>query len=380
MLKRNLRLLLAICLTLLPGLMLNPWASFAIDKVTATPTPDEPLDVDAALDEIRTLLGKADYDGVIELAGEILLEDEAHWEAYYYRGFARARQEDWDDAIADYDIALELRPFDAQLWRLRGDMRRQNSDPRGALADYERGLFFNPRSTQTYVSLARLHERDRDKTLRDLYQSIINAGRASRFGNSYRAVDILDQAIEGVERRTRLSQLGYAYYQRANVWTNQAEWDNALADVSVALELQPGMQDYYMTRGYIYSQTEQRELAAPDFFRRMTLIERETVDGELTFAESVTIKMNHGVVARLRFEGEAGQSVTISARDHLGDGVDPLLVLLDVAGVPIAGDDDGGGELDALIADIELPAAGVYTALVSHANGGYEGEVRVSLR
>ncbi len=377
---RRLTLLLVICLALLPSLLISPWASSAIDKVTVTPMPDEPLDVEAALDEIRALLADNAYEGIIELAGDILSADDERWEAYYYRGFVRARQEDWDDAIADYDIALELRPFDAQLWRLRGDMRRENGNPRRALADYERSLFFNPRSTQTYVSLVRLHDRDRDETLRDLYQSIIDAGRASRQGNSYRAIDILDQAIDGVERRSGLSELGYAYYQRANIWTSQEEWDNALADINTALVLQPEMHDYYLTRGFIHAQIEQPALAAPDYYRRMTLLERESVVGELTFAESVTIEMNHGVVARLQFQGEAGQSVTISARDYLGGGVDPLLVLLDADGVPIAGDDDSGGALDALITHIELPAAGVYTALVSHANGGYEGEVRVSLR
>lgn len=377
---RLLTLLLVICLAALPSLLISPGASLAIDKVTVTPTPDEPLDVEATLDEIRALLEKYDYEGVIELAGEILSADEERWEAYYYRGFARARQEDWDDAIADYDIALELRPFDAQLWRLRGDMRRENGDPRRALADYERSLFFNPRSTQIYISLVRLHDRDRDKTLRDFYQSIIDAGRASRQGNSYRAIDILDQAIEGVERRSRHSQLGYAYYQRANIWTSQEEWDKALADINAALERQPEMHDYYLTRGFIHSRMERRELAPPDYFRRMTLLERESIEGELTFAEGITIEMNHGMVARLLFKGEAGQSVTISARDYLGAGVDPLLVLLDADGLPIAGDDDSGGELDALVANIELPAAGVYTALVSHANGGYEGEIRVSLR
>ena len=60
--------------------------------------------------------------------------------------------------------------------------------------------------------------------------------------------------------------------------------------------------------------------------------------------------------------------------------MDPLLVLLDVQGLPVLGNDDGGGQKDALIADYELPQDGVYTLMVSHANGGYEGKIRVSLR
>lgn len=376
--KRILTLLLMMSLILLTSFLISPAASFAIDKVT--PTPDDPLDVDAALDEIQMLLGEHDYGTVIELASEILQTDEERWEAYYYRGFARARQKDWDDAIADYDIALELRPFDAQLWRLRGDMHRETGNPRGALADYERSLFFNPRSTQTYNSLVRLHDRDRDKTLRDLFQSIVDAGRASRQGNSYRAIDILDETVEKVERRSRLTQLGYAYFQRTNVWINGEEWANALDDINEALLLQPEMQDYHMTRGFIHSQMEQRELAAPDYYRRMKLIERESIEATLGVGQRLTVELDYGVVARIRFEGEAGQSVTISARDYLGQGVDPLMVLLNIDGVPILGDDDSGGELDSLIANFELPEAGVYTAIVSHANGEFEGKIRVSLR
>ena len=53
---------------------------------------------------------------------------------------------------------------------------------------------------------------------------------------------------------------------------------------------------------------------------------------------------------------------------------------MDSDGIALTGDDDGGGELDALISDFELAEDGLYTALLSHANGGYEGKIRVSLR
>ena len=112
----------------------------------------------------------------------------------------------------------------------------------------------------------------------------------------------------------------------------------------------------------------------------MTLLERETIELEIDLGESFTVEMAQGLVARLRFDGKAGQQVTIAARDFLGTGVDPLLVLLDSDGLALTGDDDGGGELDALISGFELPADGVYTAALSHANGGYKGKIRVSLR
>lgn len=369
--------LVSLCLLL--AMLLDPESSYAIGKVTPTPTPDA-LDIDRALEEVLEHIEAQAYDDAISLAGVILGEDQESWKAYYYRGFAHARSEDWEDAIADYSAALNLRPGDSAIWRSRGELHLKNRNPRQAKRDYQQSLSVNPRSTGTYSSLLRLHERDRDSKLRDLYQNIVDATRANAEGNSIRAISILDEAIGDFDRGAPPPELGYAYFMRANVWTGTESWDSALADLQVALELQPQMQDYYMTRGHIYSETERLDLAAPDIHRRMTLIERESIEASLALDEPVVIEMDYAVVARLQFEGEAGQLVSISARDYLGTGVDPLLVLLDVDGKPLLGDDDGGGETDALIANFELPADGAYTAMVSHANAGFEGKIRVILR
>jgi hypothetical protein len=56
-----------------------------------------------------------------------------------------------------------------------------------------------------------------------------------------------------------------------------------------------------------------------------------------------------------------------------------LIVLLDPNGDPIAGDDDSGTQLDSLISSFELPTDGTYTLLVSHAGGGSEGDIELSL-
>lgn len=366
-------------LWLLLAMLLDPDASYAIGKVTPTPTP-ETMDIDRALEEVREHIDREAYDDAIALASAILREDAESWKAHSYRGFARARSEEWEGAIADYSAVLDLRPHDAAIWRSRGDLQLKNRNPRGAKRDYAQSLIINPRSTRTYSSLVRLHQRDRESKLRELYQRIVDATRANAGGNSNRAIFILDEAIASFDRGSAPSELGYAYFTRANVWSGSESWDSALADLNAALELQPQMQDYFMARGYIYSRTEQPALAALDFHRRMTLIERESLDASLTREEPVIIAMDYAVVARLQFEGEAGQLVSISARDYLGTGVDPLLVLLNTDGIPLLGDDDGGGETDALIANYELPADGAYTVMVSHANAGFAGKIRVIMR
>ena len=46
---------------------------------------------------------------------------------------------------------------------------------------------------------------------------------------------------------------------------------------------------------------------------------------------------------------------------------------------PVAGDDDSGGDLNALIEDYVIPSDGTYTLVVSHAGGNPNGALRVLL-
>ncbi len=377
--KRELLLLSLLCCACLLAGIAAPNTSRAIGKPTPTALPED-FDIDRALEDLLPLLEEKAYDEAIALADGILGSDEESWKAHYYRGFAYEQLEKLDQALRDYDAVLNIRPWDSGFWRLRGELHLKQSDPRQAQSDFKRSLFYNPRAQQTYSSLANLHERDVNPVIRDLYRAIVKARRENAQGASSRAIDTLTEAIESFERGAIPSELGYAYFTRATFWKSEDKLDEALEDLKLALELQPDMQDYYLARGGITAETGQDQLAGADFYKRMTLLQRENIELEIDFGESVTVEMAQGLVARIRFAGEAGQPVTIAARDNLGAGVDPLLVLLDTGGLPLTGDDDGGGELDALISGYELPADGVYTLALSHANGGYEGRIRVSLR
>ena len=381
--KREFLLLALLCYVCCVMVVVTPYTSRAIGKPTPIPAPTalpEDFDIDRVLEDLLLLLKERAYNEAIILADGILKSQADSWEAHYYRGFAYERQNKLDEALSDYDAVLQIRPWDSGFWRLRGELKLKQSDPRQARSDFKRSLFYNPRALQTYSSLANLHERDVNPAIRDLYRAIVEARREHTQGAVNRAIDTLTEAIETFERGTIPSELGYAHYTRATFLKGERKLDEALNDLTLALELQPDMQDYYLARGIIYDEMERARLGGADFYRRISLLERETVELELDFGESVMVEMVQGLVARLGFAGEAGQPVTIAARDHVGAGVDPLLVLLDGDGLPLTGDNDGGGQLDALISGYELPEDGVYTVALSHADGGYEGGIRVSLR
>ena len=89
--------------------------------------------------------------------------------------------------------------------------------------------------------------------------------------------------------------------------------------------------------------------------------------------------MAAGIRYDLSFDAAAGQHVTLSAQAREAAGTDPLIVLLDASGQPVAGDDDSGGDLNALIEDYVIPSDGTYTLVVSHAGGNPNGALRVLL-
>ena len=240
-----------ICIAMLLAFLFGPEASYAIGKVTPTPTPEgqpalpKELDIDAALEEVLEHIDAEAFDEAIGLADEILQQDEETWKAYYYRGFAHSRSEDWEDAIADYSAVLELRPHDSAIWRLRGELHLKNSNPRQAKRDYEQSLTITSRSTQTYSSLFACMSETATASCGICTRVSWMRRAPNAQGSSNQALFILDEAIESFDRGSTPSELGYAYFMRAKVWTDTKSWDNALADMNAALALQPLMQDYY---------------------------------------------------------------------------------------------------------------------------------------
>jgi len=374
--------------TLTIGLLISPSPTFAITKVTPTPdasnsedAPAEPSqDVTELLEEAIAKIEAEDYDSAINDLDIIINLDNQLWDAYFFRGFSHSQVGDFTRAIDDYTRAIDIRPYDWTTYSLRGDLYLRTEDLAQANLDYDQTLYLNPRYPQAYAGKALLNIQRGDESISQIYEGILDALGSNANGNTNEALNILDTLINNVDAIPTPSELGYAYYTRANINIGQQNWDDALVDMDNAIELQPEMQDYYMARGFIYSETNNLALAAPDFFQRMTLVERTSLTETIDFGDSLSVSMDYGVVARVTFAGSAGQTITLTARDSLGVGVDPLLVLLDPDGNPIAGNDDGGGEFDSLLNDYSLPDTGTYTAVISHANGGFTGTVNVSLK
>ncbi|MGD2038695.1 MAG: tetratricopeptide repeat protein, partial [Desulfobacterales bacterium] len=99
-------------------------------------------------------LGQQRYDEAIQAfstAIEIIPQD---YQAYNYRGVARALKGNYSKALADYDKAIEIRPRYAEAYNNRGYARTQLGDLNNALNDYARALKINPFFVGAYNNMA----------------------------------------------------------------------------------------------------------------------------------------------------------------------------------------------------------------------------------
>lgn len=385
---------IALAFTLVIALSLGVFSTLpgvlAIGEVTPTPgaqpqptqppAPAEPLDdaaVEALFDQALSAFQAGNFEEAIRVMDEVLAADPENAEAWVVRGLAYGQQGDFERSIDDVTQAILLVPWAWDFYTFRGDAYAQAGEFNEALNDYGTALELNPRYEQAHASrsavLRLLSRNDEARVYETIAQGIV----AFESGSGVDAVGLYSDAISlaGGDERA----LAYAYYNRGLAFYTLEDLTSAIEDYTEAARNYPNMHDAYLARGIAYREDGDIESAGVDFLRRIELLENETVTETVPLGDTRDVEMAYGNVYRLSFEGRGGDTVTLAARDLEGVSVDPLIVLLNEAGEPIAGDDDFGGGLDSLIEDFRLPSDGIYTLVVSHANGGFNGVVRVTL-
>ena len=128
------------------------------------------------------------------------------------RGTALARQGKLPEALADFDIALELSRTDPSLFNNRGGVYLRLGQPDKAIADFDAALEIDPKYLQAQL----------------------NRGIAHATVGAYEsAIDDLGAVIETVPNFLP------AYYNRGVAYQKSGDKDRAIADFRKILELSP---------------------------------------------------------------------------------------------------------------------------------------------
>jgi tetratricopeptide (TPR) repeat protein len=222
----------------------------------------------------------------------------------YDRGMDKSKNGDSDGAIRDFSEAIRLNPNFAEAFIHRGNARFKNGNPELAITDFSDAIGIDARNAAAFKArgMARLYNADEDGALDDLSKAIqIAEAEAARlpvidlfFARRTRAgihsrkqagdrelfdlsamldaywknPDLADalKANYGVQGATSL--MATIYRQRAALYIQRANADGAIADLSLALQLDPTRAvQLIMERARIQEAAGKREQAAADFQR-----------------------------------------------------------------------------------------------------------------
>jgi tetratricopeptide (TPR) repeat protein len=260
-------------------------------------------------------LALADLDAAVALSPDAELAHLMRANIYGFLG-------EFDAASDDYDALIDLHPDDSNFYIERGHLNFQTGQVNAALDDFSQAITLNPDADEAYAMRAMM-----------------------------------------------LLQL-------------EADTANALSDINRAIDLNPESGEYYLLRGSIRATNEEQQASAEDYFQWImrNLTEFRSAENAVTSSQIFTVEMELGWVYGIPFRAVAGQRVNFAAQhDAEVDGVDPLLIVLSEAGLPLIADDDSGGNMDALILGYQIPTDGEYMLLVSHAAAGVQGDITITV-
>jgi len=147
-------------------------------------------------------------------------------------------EENYDAALADYDVVAELDPGNWEPYASRGLALLQLRRDEEAVAAYDRSIELNPRVAYSFY----------------------------RRGLAYRLLDQADLALADYDRAIELDpNFTVALLGRGRLHLDEGRLDEALADFSVALELAPYNARTYSGRGEIFDRQDNIAGAIRDY-------------------------------------------------------------------------------------------------------------------
>ncbi len=207
----------------------------------------------------------ADYTMAIRLK-----PDDA--DAYYNRGNAKGRLGKHFAAISDFDITIRLNPNFSGAYNNRGIVKANLGQYFAAISDYDIAIRLKPDNAEAYINRGNAKDNlgqyfaaiaDYDIAIRlkpDNAGAYVNRGRSKgNLGQHFAAIADYDIAI-------RLEPDAVdAYYNRGVAKGNLGQHSAAIADYDIAIRFQPNFASAYNNRGFAKNALGQHLDAITDF-------------------------------------------------------------------------------------------------------------------
>ena len=256
-----------------------------LSGATAAPPPGQvavaPPSVDEATQHNAAGLAKArnrDFDGAIAEYSEAIRLDPTFAEAFRNRGLAESNKGDLDDALRDYSQAISLNPRYAAALYDRGLVYARKRDFDHAIEDYSHLLAIDPTSANAYDNrgLAKTDKGDVDGGIADLTSAITLDPKSARAYNNRAYAKLKKkeyaEAIADCDQAIKLDpKYALAYANRGDAKIGLKDPVGAIADYTTALSLDPKRASTYYARGRTKLGQGDRAGAIDDFTQTISL-------------------------------------------------------------------------------------------------------------
>ncbi len=192
----------------------------------------------------RTHLVESRYREAIRIYNALLRFDPDDYEAYFFRGIAKANLDDNLGAEADFTLAIEKNPVSTMAYHHRAITRMLQGNYDDALADFREAITLRPDMSNTYYSrgYAFLMNRQFEAAIRDFTTYIFHNNRVAdayllrgtawlQLRDTLRAMEDYNTAI----RTNRENPDGYN--RRGGVLMEQGRYADALQDFETAVSV-----------------------------------------------------------------------------------------------------------------------------------------------
>lgn len=212
------------------------------------------------LAEARAKTAKEDYENAIADCDQAIQIVPDYARAYAYRGYAYRMLGKYEKAIADFNEVIRLDSEYAGAYESRGNALRANKDYDKAIVDYTEAIRLDPKNVFAYNNRGWTWylKNDLDKAIADYAEAIqLNPKWGQAYynrGYAYSLKTDYDKAIADFNEVIRLSSNDpLVYNYRGIAWTGKKDYDKAIADFNEAIRLEPAYALAYNNRGYVFS-------------------------------------------------------------------------------------------------------------------------------
>ena len=207
----------------------------------------------------------------------------APWHGVYYnQGNKYKDAENWVMAIGEYTKAIGVNPNYKNAYFFRGYSYEKIDQDQNAINDYNKAIqlgiwFQDPDDAWAYLNRGISYEKlgQYQNAINDYTKAIqLDLGYANAYnnrGNSYHGLGQYTAAINDYTEAIKIKPTARRHNNRGISYDNLGRYEEAIADSTKAIELDPGYAKAYNNRAFSYKKLEQYRLAIDDYTKAIQL-------------------------------------------------------------------------------------------------------------